>query len=55
MDCENDPCEGEDSEEVREDTIHVENIYEDEDYGERADGTGEVIEEWLKVRGIRIR
>lgn len=52
MDCENEPCEGEDSEEVREDTNHVEINYEDEDYGERADGTGEVIEEWLEVRGI---
>ncbi|XP_032683549.1 spondin-1 isoform X2 [Odontomachus brunneus] len=46
IDCENDPCEGEDADEVREDTSNVENNYED--YGERADGTGEVIEDWLE-------
>lgn len=54
-DCGNKPCEDEDDEEVREDTNHLENSNEDYDYGERADGTGEVIEEWLQVRGIRIK
>ncbi|EFN80621.1 Spondin-1 [Harpegnathos saltator] len=46
--CENEPCEGEDAEEVREDSNRVRNSYEDEDYGERADWTGEVTEEWLQ-------
>lgn len=50
VECENEPCEDEDAEEVREDANHVENNYED--YGEWADGTGEVIEDWLEVRGI---
>ncbi|XP_014483315.1 PREDICTED: spondin-1 [Dinoponera quadriceps] len=46
MECENEPCEDEDSEEVREDMNHSEDYVKD--YGERADGNGEVMEDWLQ-------
>ncbi|XP_029174565.1 spondin-1 isoform X2 [Nylanderia fulva] len=49
IDCENEPCESEDMEEVRQRFNHLNGDDEDEDYaGERADGTGEIIEEWLQ-------
>lgn len=51
MECENEPCDGEDMEEVRSRLNHLDDDDEDEDYGgERADGNGEIIEEWLQVR-----
>ncbi|XP_029663051.1 spondin-1 isoform X3 [Formica exsecta] len=50
VDCENKPCEGEDTEEVRQLyllTSHVND--EDKNYvAERADNSGEIIEEWLQ-------
>lgn len=48
IDCDNEPCDGEDMEEVRS-RLNLDDDDEDEDYGgERSDGNGE---EWLQVRG----
>ncbi|XP_012230745.1 spondin-1 isoform X2 [Linepithema humile] len=49
IDCDNEPCEGEDMEEVRPRLNHLDDDDEDEDYGgERSDGNGEITEEWLQ-------
>ncbi|GAB1861713.1 Spondin-1 [Camponotus japonicus] len=49
FDCKNEPCEGEDMEEVRQRSNQLNVDDEDEDYaGERADTNGEIIEEWLQ-------
>lgn len=50
IDCENEPCEGEDVDEVSEDTDSMENNYEADDYGVRADENGEFFEDRLQVR-----
>lgn len=47
IDCENDPCEGEDAEEVRIRSNDAE--YDEGSYG-AAYGTEGIIEEWLQVR-----
>ncbi|XP_018059151.1 PREDICTED: spondin-1 isoform X1 [Atta colombica] len=47
INCENQPCDGEDTEEVRQRLNHLDNDDEDEDYtGEMADGNGQ---EWLQT------
>lgn len=56
---ENEPCVGEDTEEVREQGLkrYKDNDDNDNDYEEdfeSADGTGEVNEEWLQVRGSAV-
>ncbi|XP_019884984.1 spondin-1 isoform X2 [Camponotus floridanus] len=49
FDCENEPCEGEDTEEVRHRLRRLNNDDENEDHaGERAETSGEIIEEWLQ-------